>query len=367
MAAGGVKGAGSAGMDSVTQMLFGGVVAAAGFRRLLGRRAAVLGGLLGVVPDLDVVTGWVADGDVTVGWLHHRGISHSLPATLLYGAALGWMVWRLERLRREPLDAREDYVRRSAWTWLGALACATHPLIDLFTAYGTQLLAPFSAVRFAINAMPIIDPLYSLPLLFAFLFALLSRTRARLAQNLARCALLYVLLYTTMAWGAGLATESRVRDQLRLEFGGSAHGSEVTAYPTLLQPWWRRIVVDLPDHILIGFVSPFDDRPVPWQQFSRGDDHPAVQAVLATPPGQVFRWFAFGKLHWTVLSQNGGYVVEARDYRYGLPEGSELGFWGLRFRLDAQYRLTGAPERFSERPEPGARSFRTMWDGLLGR
>lgn len=354
-------------MDSVTQILFGGVVASAGFRRLLGRRAAFVGGVLGVVPDLDTVASWAVGADVTDAWLHHRGVTHSIPVALAYGAALGWVIWRVERIRREPLDAREDYARRSGWAWLGALSCATHPMIDLFTSYGTQLLAPFSNVRFAIDALPIIDPLYSLPLLIAFLFAALTRTRAQAAQKLAQFALLYVMLYTLMAWGTGLALESRIRDQLRGEFGGSAHGAEVTAYPILLQPYWRRIVVDLPDHILIGFVSPFDDRPVPWLQFSRSDSHPAVEAVLQTRPGEVFRWFASGKLHWTVQAQNGGYLVEARDYRYGLPNGSELGFWGLRFRLDAQLKPLGKAERLSERPDANAGSFRDLWNGLLGR
>lgn len=354
-------------MDSVTQILFGGVVGSAGFRRLLGRRAAIVGGLLAVVPDLDTVASWAVGADVTDAWLHHRGITHSLPAALLYGAALGWAVWRIERIRREPMDAREDYRRRSAWAWLGALSCATHPLLDLFTSYGTQLLAPFTDLRFAINALPIIDPLYTLPLLIAFCFAAFTRTRAQVAQRLAQFSLVYVLLYTLMGWGAGLALEQRIRGQLSGELGGAAHGAEVTAYPILLQPFWRRIVVDLPDHILVGFVSTFDERPVPWLQVSRSDSHPAVQAVLKTQPGGVFQWFALGKLHWTVLAQNGGYVVEARDYRYGLPNGSELGFWGLRFRLDAQLQPIGKPERINERPEADASSFGAMWDGLLGR
>jgi inner membrane protein len=344
------------------------VVASAGFRRLLGRRAALVGGLLGVVPDLDTVASWVVRADVTDAWLHHRGVTHSIPVALVYGAALGWAVWRIERLKREPLDVREDETRRSAWIWLGTLSCVTHPVIDLFTSYGTQLLAPFSKARFAIDALPIIDPLYSLPLLLAFLFALFTRTKAQAAQRLARLSLVYVLLYTLMAWGTGLSLEARIREQLRLELGGAAHGAEVTAYPILLQPFWRRIVVDLPDHILIGFVSPFDDRPVPWQQFARTDTHPAVQAALKTRSGEVFQWFAMGKLHWTLqAAPDGGYVVEARDYRYGLPNGSELGFWGLRFRLDAQLTPLAKPELLSERPTANGGSFRDLWNGLLGR
>ncbi|MFC7607840.1 hypothetical protein [Teichococcus aestuarii] len=49
----------------MTQALFGAAVAAAGFRRGLGRRVVLAGAALGTVPDLDVVVGWVSDGFAT--------------------------------------------------------------------------------------------------------------------------------------------------------------------------------------------------------------------------------------------------------------------------------------------------------------
>lgn len=361
-------------MDSVTQFLFGAAVGQAGFRRVLGRRATVVGGLLGIVPDLDVVAGALGEPSIVDGWLHHRGITHSLPAALVYGAALGWVIWRIEKTRRRPADAAEDGERRGAWLWLGALACATHPLIDLFTAYGTQLLAPFSQVRFAIDAMPIIDPLYSLPLLVALIIGLSARVAVRRARLAAQLSLVWVLLYTVMAWGAGLHMERRALDQL----AAAGHPvASVSAYPTLFQPWWRRIVADLPgDQVLVGFASPFDPRPIAWQGFPRvagamPASQPALTVVQTSFEARVFHWFAMSRLHWTLkpdpaADNPGGLLAEARDYRYGLPGGSELGFWGLRFRLDADHRILAQPERLSERPGFTAEAFARLWAGIWG-
>lgn len=351
-------------MDSVTQLLFGGVVAAAGFRSKLGRRAVAAGGLIGTLPDLDVLGRLFGNQSVTDVWLHHRAVSHSFPATLLYGAAIGWAIWRAEKLRRA--DTGEDKDRRRSWMWLGALCAVTHPLIDLFTAYGTQLLAPFSTVRFAINAMPIIDPVYTLPLLIVFLVALVSRRHADAAQRAAQVALVYIGLYTTMAWGIGRHMEDRAREELRAVTPVAAAAARVDAYPVIFQPWWRRIVADLPDEILIGFASPFRAAPIAWQRIPRPDTSTSMAAAQATYDARILRWFADGRVHWTqkpdaTPDNPGGVLLEARDYRYGLPGDSLLGFWGLRFRLDAQHRVLGEPDVLAERPSFSTAALREMW------
>jgi inner membrane protein len=41
---------------------------------------------------------------------------------------------------------------------------ATHGLLDAFTSYGTQLLWPFSDLRVAWDWIPIVDPIYTIPL-----------------------------------------------------------------------------------------------------------------------------------------------------------------------------------------------------------
>lgn len=360
-------------MDSVTQFLFGGALAAAGFRSGLGRRAVIAGGAIATLPDLDVLADLVTKPSVINVWLHHRGITHSFPVTLVAGAAIGLGIWAIERRVRRaprilPKDALDDAGRRNAWIWLGALSAVTHPLLDLFTSYGTQLLAPFSNARFAIHAMPIIDPLYSLPLLIVFLFALLTRRHGEGAQRLAQLVLLYIGLYTTMAWGVGRHVEDRAREELRSLEPTAAAAARVDAYPVIFQIWYRRIVADLPNEILIGFASPFRDAPIAWQRIARTEQTPQLSAIQSTHEARVFRWFADGRLHWRQMArEDGGFTIEARDYRYGAPGDSILGFWGLRFRTDAQGQMIGAPQPLAERPPLSRAALLQLRDGILGR
>ena len=51
------------------------------------------------------------------------------------------------------------------WMWLFLASIFTHPILDSFTAYGTQLFAPFSNYRVAFNNISVADPLYTLPFL----------------------------------------------------------------------------------------------------------------------------------------------------------------------------------------------------------
>ncbi|HHS95059.1 MAG TPA: metal-dependent hydrolase, partial [Phaeodactylibacter sp.] len=57
------------------------------------------------------------------------------------------------------------------WYWLFLWAIVTHPILDCFTTYGTQILLPFSDYRVAFNVVSVVDPLYTLPFLILLLVA----------------------------------------------------------------------------------------------------------------------------------------------------------------------------------------------------
>ena len=233
-------------MDTVTQMLLGATVAQAGFRRRLGRRALAVGAAVALLPDLDSIVGWVAGP--FAGWLYHRGLTHSIFFGPLAGLLIGWLVWAWHRRRYGPDSPWVADGALRAWCGLSILALITHPIIDVFTHYGTQWLYPLTDTRFAIPAMPIIDPVYSLILIAAIGVGLVVRRRAQLAQDTAAVALLLVAAYTLGGW----AMNSRVESVARAQLGPSAN---VSAYPTLFQPFLRRVVVEQPDAIWIGFHS----------------------------------------------------------------------------------------------------------------
>ncbi len=147
-------------MDSLTQIALGASLGVA----VMGRRTAVWksalwGGVAGLLPDLDVL---LDHGDPLLDMVRHRAESHSLLYLTLLAPLMAWGVGRLHG---------EAALWRRWWLALW-LALFTHPLLDLMTIYGTQVLQPFTDEAWGLGSVFIIDPAYSLPLYFGVLAAL---------------------------------------------------------------------------------------------------------------------------------------------------------------------------------------------------
>lgn len=151
-------------MDSLTQFVLGAGVGAAVLGPRLGpRRAALIGGVLGTLPDLDVF--WTFDDPIDAFTLH-RGATHSLFVHALAAPLFGEALIRL--FRGAALSRRRAY--------LGVyLIFATHALIDAITVYGTRIFWPLDPGPVGIGALFVIDPLYTLPLLVAVIWAVCLR------------------------------------------------------------------------------------------------------------------------------------------------------------------------------------------------
>ncbi len=155
-------------MDSITQAILGASVGEAVLGRRLGRKAAFAGAIIATLPDLDVILyAWY---DAYEMLSIHRGYSHSLAGGLVGATALTWLLKRIRGFRNIPAGTLWIFV------WL---ALVTHVLLDLFTGYGTQFLLPFSDMRLGLDSVNIIDPVYTLPLLFGLIFSLRTEPTAR--------------------------------------------------------------------------------------------------------------------------------------------------------------------------------------------
>ncbi len=116
-------------------------------RCIPARRALLLGGLLGAVPDLDLI-GRLFGVAPTACILGHRGLMHSLPFAVLVGGIAAYAV------------GSECRGRAKAGAILAfTLAIASHPLLDLLTATGpgVALASPFSCARTTVAWHPL-DP-----------------------------------------------------------------------------------------------------------------------------------------------------------------------------------------------------------------
>ncbi|MCC6144139.1 MAG: metal-dependent hydrolase, partial [Candidatus Hydrogenedentes bacterium] len=310
----------------------------------------VWGGIAGIIPDLDIAVipflGRMGEQ------LYHRGPTHAFWFGPLFGALMGYAIWRWYGARpprqlRADLPAPGGDGMLRAWIGLCVLAIFTHPLLDMFTTYGTQFLWPFSKERIAWDAIAIIDPVYSLLLLAALLAGALLRRRLRLARWLAAVAL--VLTTTYLFFGLYLNEQAKAlaRTQLADETAGV---TRIESYPTLFQVFLRRVVVRSETTLRVGYVSMLYPQRIAWSEYALPEGR-LVERLSATDQGRVFTWFAKEQVAATVTANGAGTVVTLDDVRYGFPGPAEFGMWGIRGRFSEQGDLIGPVEYFDRRPE----------------
>ncbi len=216
-------------MDSLTQVILGAAVGEAVLGKKVGGRAMIWGGFAGFLPDLDISSSFVMDEISALAV--HRGITHSFFFAALFPILLGWLVHRLyasglyktkvykitasligmgailftanylpylvtDRFNVKLLlwslsiavvvfllmnryyfqvSQRGIHATWRDWYWLFFWAIITHPILDCFTTYGTQIFLPFSDYRVAFNVISVADPLYTAPFLVMLIVAALLR------------------------------------------------------------------------------------------------------------------------------------------------------------------------------------------------
>ncbi len=319
-------------MEPVTQALLGAAVGQVGFAHRLGYRAVGWGALIGLLPDLDILAASLHGGFGEM--VYHRGSTHSLWFGPVVGSAIGWLLWRWR-------DGAPEH--RLAWIGLAVLALFTHPLLDAFTPYGTQLFAPFSRERFAWNGIGIIDPIYTACLVLGVAGGWWSVRKRRLAAALA-------LGVSTAYLGYGVLLNHVAGNDLRETLATDAAPLEIRVYPTLLQPWLRRFVARTPDETRVGLYTMWRRGEPSSSAFANPPADARVDDLLATWEGRTFVWFAMEEITWRVRLDGPYATVEVDDLRYGWPNNRPSeGIWGIRAVYDAEGRRAGPIVRYGRR------------------
>ncbi len=154
-------------MDSLTQIVLGAACGEIALGKKIGNKALLFGAIGGTIPDLDVFIGKLFYTNTIDIMTFHRGFMHSLSFAFLGAFIFGFVAFKLYNSgKRVHLTTQKD------WTWLFFLSVFTHPILDCFTPYGTQLFLPFSDTRIAFNNISVVDPAYTLPFLFCMIVVL---------------------------------------------------------------------------------------------------------------------------------------------------------------------------------------------------
>lgn len=267
-------------MDSLTQILLGASVAAAVVPAGHRRAALAAGAALGTLPDLDSLPLLLLTDDPVALMTLHRGASHSLLVLPL----VAWAIWWFFRRR----GGRVAQAPRR-WFWAILLALVTHPLLDAFTVYGTQLWWPLPVRPAMWSSLFIVDPAYTLWLLLGVAVALFAGPRL-----LARRALVLGLALSTAYIGWSLVAKAMVGHEAQRSLAaiGLADAPRFSV-PTPLNTMLWRVVAMTPDGFVEGEYSLVaDGGPIRFRRYA--SDTQAMAAAGDVPAVRRLAWFNHG-------------------------------------------------------------------------
>jgi len=151
-------------MDSLTQIILGAACGEAILGKKIGNRALLFGAIGGTIPDLDVFIGRLLYQNEIQAMAFHRGFMHSIFFAIIGCFVFGWLTYKLYDFgKRKQTTTLKDWVLLFFWSIF------THPILDCFTPYGTQLFTPFINYRVAFNNISVADPLYTVPFLLCMI------------------------------------------------------------------------------------------------------------------------------------------------------------------------------------------------------
>lgn len=225
---------------------------------------------------------------------HHRGLSHSLPAVLVWTALITGVVSLSYRSIPWPHFA--------FWVFLSV---ALHVLTDLFNTYGAQAYRPFSRRWIKWSIIHIFDPF----IFFAQLLAILW-WGAELADPEAIFPALYAILAAYYGWRT-IARRSLLKKIPRLDPQRKT-GDRYTVFPTMYPYRWNLVKQTRDGEFGIG---EWTGRQVVWRDTLRCDDHPAADASRSHPDVAAFLEITpFPCV--SVFRHSWGYEVRWMDIRY---------------------------------------------------
>jgi inner membrane protein len=171
-------------VDSLTHIVLGAAIGEVMLGKKIGKKGMLWGALANSLPDIDVIANFFADPVNAL--LIHRGITHSFFFAVVISPLLAFLFYK----------THSKLLQTYKYCLLFFLiAIIAHDVIDVFTAYGTGLLEPFSHHRFSTNSIFVADPLYTLPLLISFITLLILKKNSGKRKTVNRAAIILSSVY----------------------------------------------------------------------------------------------------------------------------------------------------------------------------
>lgn len=410
-------------MDSLTQIVLGAACGEAVAGKKMGNRAMLWGAVGGTIPDLDVFATFFTDEIASTSF--HRGFMHSflfavlapwvlawlaerfysnnvyrrrgykatamaiwllfyilaatglnfipvalgeglswyvLVPTLLLGARFAWRLWR-DYWQRDLSMVTANY---STWVQLFFWSIFTHPILDCFTSWGTQIFQPFSDLRVQWCTVSVVDPIATLPFLLCLIIAsrFARENRLRTVWNWVGLAWFcgYLLLYTL--WHKSTVVQA-FNDTLQAK---NIDFKRLYTNPTLFN-----------NIVWSGMAE--GETAFYFGLYGFNDAHPSVNKISSIPKNhqlldqipkddralRFLQWFSDG--YYNVIPYRGD-TLQVNDLRFGLLgdslRGNNYVFPFLLFEKASGQWDIKVNNRDPKHLEENKRSFGELWERVKG-
>ena len=357
-------------MDSLTQIVLGAACGEAVAGKKLGNRAMLWGALGGTIPDLDVFATFFTDEITSTSF--HRGFMHSF----LFAALAPWVLaWLAQRFYDQSIHKKKGYklffvvswallylvaaaginfipvalgegmswyiflptlalgiwLFRKLWidywqrdlssveapymTWVNLFfwSIFTHPILDCFTNWGTQVLQPFSDLRVQWNTVSVVDPIYTVPFAICLIIAGRFVRQSRWRQILTWVGILWSCGYLAFTYWHKQVVERALERDLALK---SIVYQRYQTNPSIFNNIVWTAVAEGDTAYYVGLYG-FKDKNPGFSTISAiPKNHSMLNHIPETDRAKKFlKWFTNG--YYNVIPYHGD-TLQVNDLRFGI-------------------------------------------------
>lgn len=163
---------------------------------------------------------------------HHRGFSHSIPMIFIWSILIATLLYALF----------SDVSFLHLWGWI-FLAVSLHVFVDIFNAYGTQALRPFTNKWIALGFINTFDPY----ILFLHVAGIIAWSLGAHPGYTWLVIYSVILLYYVKRYLDKREIVKKIYEQL-------PHTTHIVTSPTMKQNIWR-VAISTPEYFYVGVVE----------------------------------------------------------------------------------------------------------------
>lgn len=284
-------------MDSLTQIVLGAAVGEAVLGRKVGNKAMLYGAIAGTIPDLDTFASYFTDTVTAIEI--HRGFTHSIFFSVFFAPIFGWIISKIER---------KSVANWKEWSWLMFWGFFTHPILDSFTTWGTQLFWPLD-IRLEFKNIFVIDPLYTIPFLIFLIMAMRAHKASPKRRKYNNLGLIVSSAYLLLTVGIKAITYNKFEKALQEQ---NIDYLQIQNKPAPFNTILWTANVETEDSFLIGDYSFFDSQPIQFRRFPK--DHHLLGELAEDD--KIQRMIKISK-EWYIISEKEGQLY-FHDLRFGV-------------------------------------------------